>query len=106
MRLMSVAAFAVAFALGAHLSLHQDGPETAGSGAAIPSFSIGVSEASAGPAIRSARRTARRHVYYYSLPPGCVTRVVAGVRYRYCSGVYYQVVTDESGKTAYIIVNP
>ena len=67
---------------------------------------FGASVATAGPAVRSARRTARRITYYYSLPAGCVTRIVGGVRYSYCRGVYYQQVVDDAGVTAYIVVNP
>jgi len=71
-------------------------------------FSVATAEA--GPVVRSARRTSRRvtrrHAYYYSLPAGCVTRVVGGVRYSYCGGVYYKRTTVSSGRTAYVIVNP
>ncbi|MEL6200888.1 MAG: hypothetical protein AAFR39_00870 [Pseudomonadota bacterium] len=66
----------------------------------------GLSSAFAGPAVRSARRSERRTTYYYSLPAGCVTRVVRGVRYSYCDGLYYQAVVDASGIDAYIIIYP
>ncbi|MEO0882676.1 MAG: hypothetical protein AAFY34_08060 [Pseudomonadota bacterium] len=56
---------------------------------------------------RTARRVTRRHAYYYSLPAtGCVVRLVGGVRYSYCGGVYYKTTIDDAGKTAYIIVTP
>jgi len=65
---------------------------------------LGIGAAAAGPGIRTTRRQVRRSTYYCSLPRSCVTRTVSGVIYPYCGGVYYQPVTDGTGKTAYIIV--
>jgi hypothetical protein len=75
----------------------------AGVSIALP---LGISPAEAGQIIRTTRRQVRRSTYFCSLPQSCVTRTVSGVIYHYCGGVYYQPVTDGTGKTAYIIVTP
>ncbi|MEO1702572.1 MAG: hypothetical protein AAFR71_11015 [Pseudomonadota bacterium] len=98
--------FAIAMAL-AILPVNQSIGVHVAHGYANPLAELfGAKVAAAGPAVRAARRTARRVTYYYSLPAGCVSRVLGGVRYSYCGGVYYQQVVDDAGVTAYIVVNP
>jgi len=102
-KLKSKNTFFMAFSMGLLMVPGSGEMRMAGVSIALP---LGISAAQAGPVIRTTRRQVRRSTYYYSLPRNCVTRTVSGVIYHYCGGVYYQPVTDGTGKTAYIIVTP
>lgn len=110
MRRSTLLALPIAVAFGLLYNVKLEVPSDPAAGGPLFGMTVEMSTAAAqtvrGTARRTTRRTTRRYTYYYTLPTGCVTRVVAGVRYRYCGGVYYQSVTDDSGNTAYIIVNP
>ena len=106
-RILCIVVVAIGICLVGSLQIQETSTE--GSSYSRGEVSIAVTAAHAGPVRRTARRTARRvarRSYYYSLPRGCVRRVVGGVRYSYCGGLYYHATTDNAGKTAYIIVNP
>lgn len=105
MKRNSIAVLPAIFAAGVLLS-PQGHERSSQSGPAGIGVALGVSAAHAGPAVRKKRRTVRRHAYYYSLPRGCAARVIGGIRYHYCGGIYYQPLLDDAGKSAYIIVNP
>lgn len=67
-------------------------------------IAFGTSVAFAGPAVRAARRTARRTTYAVATRTSIAACAVRAP-YWYCDGAYYRKQVIE-GKTVYVVVNP